>query len=265
MGSNEPYNSSPGYALYQAIVYNLLNESYEGSPLYDTGGLYGEYLLWNDNNLWTKAEWTEQINSLPETFTLEENKQLRLAWLGSGWLSSRLGSLLEQNKDNYKNNPTPFPPEIEKWTKSGLSSLLEYDAVLIAYFQKKEMDVPDWKVFYNYINLLCDFLPYHLDRENPAAKEYVSSNSTGDRGGPRLWAGYLGSQMNMHLRHLILDSWITLWPVDDKLYYQPASLALLYWAAKNGNKPFTHTPKEFIENYQWDAAKTLWFGGHWIK
>ena len=74
----------------------------------------------------------------------------------------------------------------------------------------------------------------------------------GDRGGPRLWKGLLDDSMTMHIRHLLLDGWLTLW-ADDKnvLYLQPSSLALLYWAALQVDMPYTDTPENFINNYDW--------------
>ncbi len=360
LGVSMPYEDAPGYALYQASVYNLLNESYEKSPIYDTDGIYREYLLWNDNGLWSSEDWDRQINELQnlpsmewqtnspteqaQTYvppselsvpveplhtqfsfknfnlgrlgrslkklrtnltqnpkpTLEQQQSipvaeraeadistqgrqegslaepsttsaaeqaklssLRLAWLGSGWLSSRLEATLMQNPGNYTTDPCPYPPEIETWAKAALQRLMEYDAAFLAYYRKdQKADLPGWQSWQNYISTLCEFLPYHQARSPDASKgDYLPTNSSGSRGGPRLWQGYLYPQVNMHIRHLLLDGWLTLWPVEDKLYYQPGSLALLYWAAKHADKPYTNTPREFIENYDWNSA--TWFGGNW--
>jgi len=355
----KPYGDAPGYALYQASIYNLLSESYEQSPIYDTGGVYREYLLWNDNGLWTQEEWTQRAAELQNTSSMElqanlptaqadnptvlasvssellqahstgsfkdaglrwlergldrlqatlaqrpeqpqpitlaeqtevenptkepqadslaepsnpiaeqekrsvEDANLRLAWLGSGWLSSRLEAALAQNSCGYATELCPYPSEIEVWAKAALQRLMEYDAVLLAHYrQEQKADLPGWQSWQNYISTLCDFLPYHQARAAGAPKgDYLPTNSSGGRGGPRLWQGYLGPQVNMHIRHLLLDGWLTLWRVEDKLYYQPGSLALLYWAAKHADKPYTNTPKEFIENYDWKSAP--WFGGNW--
>ncbi len=305
----EPYGKEPGYALYQASIYNLLSAFYEQSPIYDTGGIYREYLLWNDNGLWTQDEWKQQADKLQDPPALElqsnlstaqadtpsasasvrsempqshpaglsnptagqvkfspEQANLRLAWLGSGWLSSRLEGALAQNPSNYATEPCPYPPEIEAWAKAALERLMAYDTVLLAYYRKEQKaDLPGWQDWQNYIGTLCEFLPYHKPRSNPDAKkdDYLPTNSSGSRGGPRLWQGYLGPQVNMHIRHLLLDGWLTLWPVDGKLYYQPGSLALLYWAAKLADKPYTNSPKEFIENYDWESRSGHWFGGNW--
>lgn len=362
LDSNTPYGNLPGYALYQASILNLLSEAYEQSAIYDTGGLYREYLLWNDNGLWTQDEWKQRADKLQNIPSLEsqtnlstaqadipnepasassempqshpaeprqtpsssksglfarffdrspvtlgpsseptltqvqpivtetqisteeqqadlsagassstagqaklsfEQANLRLAWLGSGWLSSRLEGALAQNPSNYATDPYPCPPEIEAWAKAALERLMAYDAVLLAYYRKEQKaDLPGWQAWQNYIGTLCEFLPYHKPRNstNPKREDYLPTNSSGSRGGPRLWQGYLGPQVNMHIRHLLLDGWLTLWPVEGKLYYQPGSLALLYWAAKHADKPYTNSPKDFIENYDWSAA---WFGGNW--
>lgn len=284
LSSDAPYKNTPGYALYQASILNLLSEAYEQSAIYDTGGIYREYLLWNDNGLWTQDEWTQRAGKLQNTSAIAkqaalsaessipttgeaklslDDANLRLAWLGSGWLSSRQEGALEQNPSNYATDPCPYPPEIEAWAKAALERLMTYDTVLLAYYRKEQKaDLPGWQDWQNYISTLCEFLPYHKPRSNPDAKreDYLPTNSSGSRGGPRLWQGYLGPQVNMHIRHLLLDGWLTLWPVDGKLYYQPGSLALLYWAAKHADKPYTNSPKDFIENYDWSAA---WFGGNW--
>lgn len=354
LGLGQPYGNAPGYALYQASIYNLLSASYEQSPIYDTGGLYREYLLWNDNGLWTQEEWTARAKELqtnlptaqadtpnepvaaspempqlhsaepwkrlaafvkdsvstlfsgkthviletsnepvstqqpiatqtetsvepqqaePSNSTAEQAKlspeqaNLRLAWLGSGWLSSRLEGALAQSPSDYATDLYPYPPEIEVWAKAALERLMAYDTALLSYYRKEQKtDLPGWQDWQNYIATLCEFLPYHKPRNNPNAKkeDYLPTNSSGSRGGPRLWQGYLGPQVNMHIRHLLLDGWLTLWPVKGKLYYQPGSLALLYWAARLADKPYTNSPKEFIDNYDWQSKSKYWFGGNWL-
>ena len=246
-------NLDPVLSLNQCTAHELFNERYLFSAL----DFALEYLLWDDGGLWRKESWNSQIEQLEVNLNFNENQgRQRLAWFGSGWMSRSL-----KQEIYMRNGPWAFPPEIELWINSALENLEEYDKALGKL--RNNSDILRRQSRSAYIRTLCDFLPYYFSRDK--TKTFPSSSSA-DQGGPKRWRGILDTPMNLYLRHLILDGWVTLWPVleqdgNTRLYYQPGSLALLYWAARQADKPWTKTPKEFLEGYDWSDKR--WFGGNW--
>lgn len=258
--SGEKFINKASYALYQASVINLISGRFTQSPLLAGTLGYEEYLLWNDGGLWGKQAWNDRVAELTALGHLtEENARLRLAWLGAGWLSSRLEIRLSD-----KNEPWYYEPDIEFWAKTAMTDLQQFDTALISYYQKKKSEPPGRKHWNSYIRTLCEFLPFHRSRDNHNV--FLPSNSLANKGGPRLWQGFLQDSTTMHTRHLLLDGWLTLWSITEtgqpeQLYLQPGSIALLYWAARQADMPHTESPDAFLQNYLWTDPH--WFGGQW--
>lgn len=254
---NNSFSKQAGFALIQASAINLISERFQQSPLMAGTLGYEEYLLWNDGGLWGQDDWNTR---LAEFNHLGNKASLRLAWLGSGWLCSRLDESLSGN-----NNAWFYEPDIETWAKTAMETLLQFDEVLIKHYEIDKSSVPPGRKPWNsYVRTLCDFLPYHYSRDEP--KELLPSNGLANKGGPRVWRGFLHDSTTMHIRHLLLDGWLTLWPVSDekqqqKLYIQPGSIALLYWAARQADMPHTESTEAFLKGYDWSDPN--WFGGQW--
>jgi hypothetical protein len=258
------FKDKNAFALHHATVFDVISDPFRHSQvIHDTLG-YKEYLLWDDGGLWDDKDWQAAYENLHDQGLIGEQAEQRLAWTGSGWISLQL----EQACEEYKGDPCPVPPELAMFADSALLSLEAYDKALLEYYAKEQRgDPPGFKAHTDYIRCLCNFLPDHRSRINP--NKWLSSNTLGEEGGPRLWQGILDGRLHMHLLHLLLDGWLTLWPFKEangktNLYLQPGSLALLYWAASFADMPHTESPQAFLEKYDWSDKK--WFGGqrqHW--
>ncbi|NOS88423.1 MAG: hypothetical protein HOP34_07740 [Methylococcaceae bacterium] len=260
-GNANPYPTKVGFSLNQAMILNFSSDRYEQSALHPGNLGYNEYLLWNDGGLWGADSWHNERERLLSQFDAQAADN-RLAWLGAGWLSSRLS-------EHIQNNPKPWihHPDIDTWARKSLETLKQFDTVLINHYHKQEKpeDPPGRKAWNTYLRTLCDFLPYHYSDEE-ATRVRLPSNSLANKGGPRPWRGLLHDTVTMHVRHLLIEGWLTLWPIVDSngfeaLYLQPGSMALLYWAARQADMPHTASPDDFLNGYDW--SNPLWFGGQW--
>lgn len=247
------FETTPGYALAQATAWELFIDRLDHSP-FEPGQLgYDEYLLWDDGDLWETAAWSAEAKD-------------RQAWLGAGWLRSRLAALCQDSTEVW-----PYCTEIDGWAKASIQRLQEYQTALAGYLRKKsahkELTIPNLQTRDTYVRALCDFLPRRRSVDNPEL--WLPGNSYGDSGGPMPWRGLLDSNLSAHKRHLLLDGWLTLWPKRDQagnisdLYVQPGSLALLYWAARYADLPGTDNPGQFMRDYDWSGES--WFGGQWRR
>lgn len=180
---------------------------------------------------------------------------LALAWRGSGWARVRIA------QEQTGANPLAFSSVLENRFNKAAEDLNLYGSALLHYVDQHDGEhLP--KLMRNpgvsYVAAMLEFLPGYW--RDPAQRDQppFPCHSPGGFAGPIPWPGI--DALHQHLRHLFLDGWLSLWKVDDELYLQPASLALLYWAARRADKPFTEMPKQFIEHYAWDHAP--WFGGY---
>jgi len=273
--AGSPFKHAAAYALHQASVYDLVGDRHAQSvDIADTLG-YHEYFLWSDGDLWTQEDWKKQVDTLAQDTAFENSEQgridadRRIAWLGSGAVSLQLKHLCNSSKEVW-----PYPPALAQILDAAIKRLERYDHAVVAHYIEKESREPPGYVSSDYVRLLCNFLPDHRSRLN--SDKFLSSNSLGDFGGPRPWSGVLDWRLQMMLIHLLLDGLLTLWPktpeTEDsqgtELVLQPAGLAILYWAARTADMPWTRTPDEFLNNYQWDDSQEVcWFGGrrrHWL-
>ncbi|MGZ8158188.1 MAG: hypothetical protein ACXWT1_03555 [Methylobacter sp.] len=200
------------------------------------------YCLWDDGGLWEASAW-----QVPD--------KLALAWRGNGWPHTYIS-------DGANAKGTELSSVLENRINRAAEDLDLYGRSLLDYVTKHDSEhLPALvrKPGVSYVAALLEFLPGY--RREPIDLNQIPfpCHSAGGHGGPMPWPG-MGA-LHQHLRHLFLDGWLTLWPVGDELYLHPASLALLYWAARWADKPFTQSPEQFIKHYAWDRGE--WFGGHW--
>lgn len=273
--NDSPFKSSRAFALHQASVYDLVGDRHQQSAMIANTLGYKEYLLWDDGGLWTQTDWDRQVAALvgnqdlkkiiPEEDERQIKAEQRLAWLGSGAVSLQLRHLCSPSTEAW-----PYPQQLEQILAATIERLERYDQALVAHYQSSESRQPPGYQKSDYVRLLCNFLPDHRSRLKP--KEFLSSNSLGDDGGPRVWDGIDDWRLHMQLIHLLLDGLLTLWPTSPtetkegtELVLQPGSLAILYWAARTAGMPWTDSPVSFLHNYLWDDPR--WFGGrrqHWL-
>lgn len=232
------------YILAPAPAWDLIEDRVRNSP-----GTYHEYLLWDDGGLWDDVLWNSA-----------KCGRDMLVWLGAGWTSHRHRRFGETaNKHAEK----MFPPSLEIHISSGLGDLQKEEELLKSLMGQGERPIPPmWR---SHLRALCEFLPYH---RSPRRNEWLPT-TIGHRGGPRPWKGVFDPELNMHLRQLLFEGWLTLWPdigsgtKKQRYWLHPGSLAVLYWAAREEGKPHTNSPQDFVKGYDWDTG--CWFGGRWRK
>ena len=236
------FTDSPGFSLNQASSWDLFLEREKYSGLIPGVHDYHEYLLWDDGGCLD----SDALNDLS-------------VWHGAGWMDSTL-----------RNQPKSDPWQLiglGAWFNSASEPLTLGLENLTAFCRSQQKEEPyNLECHTNFVRALCEFLPYHLSPRRNG--KYIPSNSLGERGGPMRWRGLLDDRMYLRRRHLLMDGWLTLWPYKQKdgettMYVQPGSLALLYWAARKMDMPYTGSPEEFLEKYKWDDNH--WFGGKWDR
>lgn len=273
------FRQKPAFALNQASVFDLVADRREQSALIANTLGYHEYLLWDDGGVWKQDDWRKQHGELkaayklskpdegegilsrttstsPDDIDFDTWAEQRMAWIGAGWPSQSLTRWCGKFDQAW-----PVLSEFSTMANAALERLERYDLALTEYYRKAESrDPPGYKPWNTYVRLLCNFLPDHRSRSDP--NKWLGSNTLGDDGGPRLWRGIVDDRLNMHLVHLLLDGWLSLWPVEKdgrtELYLQPGSLALLYWAAQRADMPWADTPQNFLKHYDWSDPN--WFG-----
>lgn len=233
----EIFKKKPALALCPAVIQDLRGY-FDLVSYVDSDG----YCLWDDGGLWEASAWQVPDKSA-------------LAWRGSGWAHAYISN-------GANANGAELSSVLENRINRAAEDLDLYGRSLLDYVTKHDnehLPALERKPGVSYVAALLEFLPGY--RRDPAAHAQVPfpCHSAGGHGGPMPWPGI--EALHQHLRHLFLDGWLTLWPVGDELYLQPASLALLYWAARWADKPFTQSPEQFIKHYAWDRGS--WFGGHW--
>lgn len=241
------YDQDRGFAQLQACCWDLVLERERYSGIVTGASKCREYLLWDDGGLTKESAWAANAE-----------KRNRQAWIGAGWCCFSLRHYASaHNREKY-----PLPPEFNAWARQAHDALQESLKALTAFYARQNRSLFSRSRGDNYVHALCEFLPYR--RTTDPSLPWLPSNGLGNRGGPMRWRGLLDDRLSMHKRHLLLDGWITLWPCrDGQWYLQPASLALLYWAAREAWMPHTDTPEVFLKNYRWSAGKEHWFGGFW--
>ena len=239
------YNKHCGFSMFQATYSDLFLERERYSGIVPGIMNFHELLLWDDGNLWVADSWAG-----------ESKRRNRLAWNGAGWMSSSMRDYAKNSPDEIFPIPPGFDVELQQANEALLRSLDE----LTVFYSGQPKPIFNRERGNNYVRALCEFLPY---RRSSGRLPWLPSNGLGDPGGPIRWQGLLANNLSMHKRHLLMDGWLSLWPgVNGNYYLQPASLALLFWAAREAGMPFTENPEAFIENYACHNDP-LWFGGHW--
>ncbi|OGT88327.1 MAG: hypothetical protein A2286_13120 [Gammaproteobacteria bacterium RIFOXYA12_FULL_61_12] len=205
-----------------------------------------ELLIWNSVGLDSAAAWPADPR--------ERDHQ---AWLGAGWAGQWL------REEAGRGTEYPHPDHWEERLRTSLDWLVRADAEVAAYLTgSPDRDAYNRRAGQAHLRALCQFIPARLVPHFGKVYPVIGDNP----GRPLPWQGTLVDQrLNMHLRQLLLDGWVIPWQgLDDQVRLQPASLALLYWAAKryDCHFPHTETPEAFLKHYGW-ADDPNWFGGYW--
>lgn len=239
---------------------------------------HGEYLAWNDADIWNKTGWNNKKTSLVNNrhwrkmvfgYSDTESEQkinnladFEIAWQGASWV---LFELTKGKEICFFLDL--FPDSLSELLFRKAEALAEYHTALCNFYQmeKKENQLLNVKPWQSYIACICEFLPpYKFIDEDEEETLWLPVHTPGGFGEPLLWKGVLDTDIHMLMRQLLMDGWLSLWPDKDgnKLYLQPSSLALLYWAARHSRKPHTSSPRDFIENYDWNEK---WFAGRLME
>ena len=195
------------------------------------------YLLWFDNDL-----------NKHDGRSLDVHK----CWCGNGLA----GWLLR----NQPEEPFDLSAFFMQSLDSRLEALNSYERELA------EGQAYNWVASQDYLIELAKFLPPY--RRN---NRFVRGAFNHEDGKPIIFPNILA--LTMHQRHLLLDSWLTLWCAKEReeLFLQPSSLALMYWVARKLNLPRARNAEEFLTLYfdldgqqrrqeYWKEAS--WFGGN---
>jgi len=110
--------------------------------------------------------------------------------------------------------------------------------------------------------LLTAYLPrftQNPDHDHPVWQPYGADAKTGRRPlrGPVPWNGWRDQRLVPLEQDLLFEGWLT--PIADahgNWTLQPASLTLLFWAARVMDLPYTEDPQKFIKHHKWQG----WFG-----
>ena len=108
--------------------------------------------------------------------------------------------------------------------------------------------------------LLTAYLPQF--KEHPDSTYWQTYGADAETGllplfGPAPWENWLDPRLGALERDLLFEGWLT--PFEDQAgarTLQPASLTLLFWAARVMDLRFTDEPQEFIDHHDWHG----WFG-----
>ncbi len=211
------FTTNPLILLVPSICYDFFNRSDES--LFVSLDNAHEYLLWADN---------------------ESPKTPNQAWSGSGFAGWRF--------DEYhsgETTPFPYSPTYHGVLDKTLEKLHGYEKLLMS----KGVDATIHQYTHNkFLRALIDFLPAYRYED-----ELITTNfrKPDEPDGPIEWKNIFA--LDYHQRQLLLNGLLTLWPNSNKtntFVLQPASLALLYWAAKRLQYPHSSTdPEEFMRQY----------------
>lgn len=238
------FNNATFILLAPPICYDFFNRADES--LLGALDIAHEYLLTADDG------------------SAEQTISFKQAWRGNGFAGWRFRK--------YHSNATtefPYPSRFHEVLDNTLEKLQFYEQLLK---HNHTLDNIHEYGQNGFLDALIDFLPaYRHDNE------LIATNSRGPKQpeGPVIWEGIL--ELDYHQRQLLLDGLLTLWPYPQKsgdYLLQPASLALLYWAARR--LQYTHSAagtEKFMKCYfdyppadsggePLAARKCLgWFGG----
>ncbi len=243
------FNNAPFILLAPPICYDFFNRADESS----LGALdiAHEYLLTADNG------------------SADQAVSFKQAWSGNGFAGWRF-------REYHSNETTEFPysPGFHEVMDKTLEKLQFYEQLLE---HNHAFDNIHQYGQSGFLDALIDFLPAYRH-----GNELIATNSRwpNEPEGPIVWKDIL--ELDYYQRQLLLDGLLTLCPNSQKTggyLLQPASLALLYWAARR--LQYTHSAagaEEFMKYYfdylpvDDSGSKPLaarnclgWFGGKLVS
>ncbi len=216
VASNE---ECPDFSLFaRGDFWSLAFQPEFGSQFLDGSGEFLSIgLLWDDGGLWEKKEWNE-----------DDSERLKQAWKGSGWLETRFSG------PGIGGGAFPYNDYLERVLNNNISALAKQLSVVSGDGEEDSRS--------GLIRRLCAFLP--KVSVNGRFRTPFPNDPVNDPGKPVEFSDV--ADMNRLDRLMMFDGWLTLWPgkEDGRFWLQPASLAVLYWAAKKQFYAYTGNPEE---------------------
>lgn len=178
------------------------------------------------------------------------------AWLGAGWLSlTQRRRCPERSSQCYEQLGYLINDECkllcERHLLGEIMDLARRPSITEIETKRRQV-----------ARLLTAYLPRFRDPPYyPGWQAYGADAETGRQPlyGPVRWDSWLDQRMSPLEQDLLFEGWLT--PFADvqtgRRTLQPASLTLLFWAARVMNLPFTENPQSFINHHDWRG----WFGG----
>lgn len=242
---DNPPQCSSILLMTSAAQWDAVNDRTKGSlfPI-GTPFNYHEYVIWVKG-----PHYPRSVND-EKSLTNEQ------AWIGAGWPGHKYRKALDMSAEDFKFN---IPPAIEQQFQEAYSALVKSGEELEELNTAGKRKLLNTLNYQTYRRALCEFLPPHYSSALPG---YIPSNVRGGEGGPIKWSGIIDPELYIQKRHLFLDGWLIPFPHGDGVVLQPASIALLYWAAREEGRPHTESPQAFLTKYQWELYDS-WFGGRW--
>lgn len=204
------------------------------------------------------GKWTEAIGTME-------------AWIGAGWLSLTQYQLCpspSEGCDNCKDLLIQCYKRIEHQIDDECTALC--DRYLRSGI-KASNRVPTGTAIDATKRLVARLLTAYLPRftESTTSPDWQAYGADADTGmlalyGPTPWANWFDPRLGPLEQDLLFESWLTPFANKENIWtLQPASLALLFWAARVMDLPFTNNPQQFIQHHDWRS----WFGNrcHWDK
>jgi hypothetical protein len=199
------------------------------------------YLVWDDGLLWPK---NNDVSALTE----------RQAWEGSAWCRQTFANQYGQygfNQllvDEYNEKINQEAAALNKRRRLQLKLGERQNRELILDVAKR----------------LCLYIPCYKNQSGhdefyplDFQRGYVNPLY-----GPMPWLGLLDKRLSTLEKDMILEGWLTIWKNPNSQTYtvQPASLLLLYWAARTLGILKDLDATHFIKNHCWNG----WFGGRGV-
>lgn len=181
------------------------------------------------------------------------------AWVGGGWLSlDQATQCPEVSLQCFDRLASQIDDQCRGLCERHLLGKVEYahgqpPAVEIA---RKQRQVA---------RILCGYLPRFRESPNTTQWRHYGADAPNGRlplHGPVPWRNWNDQRLGELEQDLVFEGWLT--PFTDssnRWTLQPASLILLFWAARVMDLPFTEDPEQFIMHHDWQG----WFGNrcHW--
>ena len=188
------------------------------------------YLIWNYGPFW------------PDN----DNDHIKKAWEGSTWCKCSLNQTLIESFFNDINDKAKTLNERRRMRLK--NSPLSNDELARSVAKR-----------------LCAYMPRYRNASSPYACYPLEFQDGNIRPlyGPMPWHGLVDKRLSTLEQDMILEGWLTVWEnsLDATYTVQPASLLLLYWAARTLGILEEISVQGFIKNHCWEG----WFGGRGVS